>query len=631
MCGFVGQLSFGGMACLEKVERMSAVQWHRGPDDSGTFARGPIAFGFRRLSILDLSPAGHQPFLDEEKSLALVYNGEIFNYLELRDELAALGHQFRSSSDTEVLLAAYAEWGTECLTRLNGMWSFLIADFRRGFIFGSRDRFGIKPMYSAVSGSSVFFASEIKALRAGNLGFNKIAWPLASRFLAEGRLDNFPTGGATFFEGISEIAPAHAFTVAFDGTQKHWRYWSIPESDGPQCTDPPARLCELLEDSVRVRLRSDVPVGVTLSGGMDSSSILAFMHRLSGVSSEQSELHAFSYMPQEFSEESYIASSIAQTGATLHRTAKSPSDTWDSLSDVLKAHDEPLHSPTALAGYQVYQLAAQHGVRVLLSGQGADESLGGYPPYFSDSWIEGLASPRAIKTVREILDFSRGHNTSFATTLFAAVKRLVLSSVSPYRGQRDFRAPNLGWLSPDIKSFLPDKELRYSSRGLRGQLVRAMEQQPLPLFLRVEDRNSMAHSIEARLPFLDNRLVTLAFQLANEWKVNGRWNKYALREAMKGVMPENVRTRVDKMGFPTGFSEWIRGPLRTTVEQQLHDPSFDRMNVFDAPRVRQAFADHVAGKQDNSLAVFHALQFHRWHDEILKQPVQDMSEDLNGT
>ena len=624
MCGFVGELSVGQAATPGRVRTMADRQWRRGPDDQGDFCKGPVALAFRRLSIIDLSPAGHQPFEVEEQSLAMVFNGEIFNYLELRAELEGLGHRFRSGSDTEVLLASYAAWGTDCLARFNGMWAFLIADFRKGLVFGARDRFGVKPLYRARRGDRHSFSSEIKALREGDPSLDRINWTLASRFLAEGRLDEITTGGATFFEGIEEMPPGHGFTIGFDGTERRWAYWSLPDpADVVDDEGAPQRVRELVEDSVRLRLRSDVPVGVALSGGMDSSSIIAMMSKLTRDGDGRTDLHAFSYMPKEFDEEPYIAESIKLTGATLHRTARTPAELWDSLPEVLAAHDEPLHSPTALVGYQVYALAAKQGVRVVLGGQGADETLGGYPPYFSDAWMDSLRAGRVRETLREIGDYSAGHGADRNAVVRAAVKRFVASTVSPLRGERPYQPAHAGWLRGDAAGGLVGQRRERLPRTLREVLQRGTEQHPLPLFLRIEDRNSMAHSIEARLPFMDYRLVTYAFRLANRWKIRGRWNKYALREGMRGVVPERIRTRVDKMGFPTGFTSWIRGPLKATIEAQIEDPSFARLGVFDVPAVRRAFHAHVAGEADHAMALFHALQFQVWHDRIVRQPASD--------
>lgn len=246
------------------VERMADSLFHRGPDDSGIYLDASVGMGFRRLSILDLSEAGHQPMVTADQQYVLVFNGEIFNYVELRAELITLGYEFRSSGDSEVLLAAYREWGRECLAKLNGMWAFVIYDRRRRCLFGSRDRFGVKPLYVSRVDGVVQFASEIKALRASGYLRTGINWKTAAAFLLEGRLDS---QAETFYEGIEEIPPGSGFEVGLDGTWQQWLFWSL-ESLSPTIVENPAdTFADLFEDSVRIRMRSDVPVGVCLSGG----------------------------------------------------------------------------------------------------------------------------------------------------------------------------------------------------------------------------------------------------------------------------------------------------------------------------------------------------------------------------
>lgn len=619
MCGLAGALTVGGgRPDLDVVTRMANCMISRGPDDKGIYCHGPVALSFRRLAILDLSPAGHQPFLSADGQLAIVFNGEIFNYVELRDELAQKGHVFRSGTDTEVLLAAYMTWGTDCLAKLNGMWSFLIADTRRGLVFGARDRFGVKPMYRAYREGTFYFASEIKALRHAQREPSTINWPLAAQYLAAGRLDTLDTHDATFYEGITEFPAAHAFTLTFDGREHAWRYWSVPEVEEPEANAVDL-VRRLVSDSVRLRLRSDVPIGVALSGGMDSSSIIALMSRILAAQDSAVGLHAFSYAPAEpsLSEERYITDTVQLTGATLHTTSPSPLALWETLPAVLEAHDEPLHSPTALVGYQVYRLASQAGVRVVLGGQGADETLGGYPSYFSDAWLDELRGGRLIGLWRDLSDYSDGHDVPIVSLLLPLLLRFGVTVIPrPSRSSRNHLRYGT-WLSDGAKTLIPQPIHRRRTRSLHAELEESMAHHPLPLFLRIEDRNSMAHSVEARLPFMDYRLVEQAFRLRNHWKIHRRWNKYVLRQAMQGIIPESVRTRIDKMGFPTAFSDWIRGPLRQQMADRLYDTSVDRTQLLNAAAIRAGFESHLRGDADHGIALFHVVQFVEWQDRIV--------------
>ncbi|HMH55534.1 MAG TPA: asparagine synthase (glutamine-hydrolyzing), partial [Gemmatimonadales bacterium] len=271
MCGIAAVIRFDGQAVETSViERMAASLVHRGPDEGRVVVTGSVGLGFRRLSILDLSSAASQPMTSDDGGIVLLFNGEIFNYVELREELSGRGHRFRSTGDTEVLLRAYEEWGRECLPRLNGMWAFLIYDRRRRTLFGARDRFGVKPLYRYRRGSQLLVASEIKAIRASGAYTVDVDWERAANFLHHGRLDDGP---GTFYAEISQVPAGTAFEVDAEGQNSDWRYWSLDDLLEQEIGDPVERFQDLFEDSVRLRLRSDVPVGVSLSGGLDSSSI----------------------------------------------------------------------------------------------------------------------------------------------------------------------------------------------------------------------------------------------------------------------------------------------------------------------------------------------------------------------
>ncbi len=286
MCGIAVTIGLNGrMIERSAVERMADSLFHRGPDDSGIYLDASIGMGFRRLSILDLSEAGHQPMVTADQQYVLVFNGEIFNYVELRAELRTLGYEFRSSGDSEVLLAAYREWGRECLARLNGMWAFVIYDRRRRCLFGSRDRFGVKPLYVSREGGVVQFASEIKALRASGYLRTGINWKTAAAFLLEGRLDS---QAETFYEGIEQIPAGSGFEVGLDGTWRQWLFWSLERLSPTIVENPAEKFADLFEDSVRIRMRSDVPVGVCLSGGLDSTAIICAAARQQGARAARS-------------------------------------------------------------------------------------------------------------------------------------------------------------------------------------------------------------------------------------------------------------------------------------------------------------------------------------------------------
>jgi asparagine synthase (glutamine-hydrolysing) len=638
MCGFAGIVALGGGTASEHtIRRMADVLRHRGPDDSGIYTSGAVALGFRRLSILDLSPSGHQPFESDDGTLALVFNGEIYNYLELRRELQALGHTFRSTGDTEVLLHAYTQWGRDCLPRLNGMWAFLLHDRRRGVLFGSRDRFGVKPLYRHRGRDAVLFASEIKAIRASGMYEAAPDWKVASSFLHRGHAPTPDTVNATFFAGIEQVPAGSAFELHGDGKLTEWHYWSLDALDREPVGDPAREFAELFEDSVRLRMRSDVPVGVSLSGGLDSTGIIAAVARMRAASTTpllDDSLQAFSYISTEFDESSYITETIAATNARLHRVEIDPVRLWDQLDEVLWYHDEPLHSPTALISYEIYRLAARHGVKVVLCGQGADESLAGYTSYFVDYWRTLIAGGRVGRTWREISAYSAAHGGSATGRLRdvltynarEAASRMVRASTRAERRRRRLREDASRWFTPDLVNRLDEPDGARVDASLDAVLRRSVELGPLPLYLRIEDRNSMAHSVEARLPFMDYRLVSLAFRLPPEWKLRGPYNKYVQREAMRGRMPEGVRTRMDKMGFPSPVRSWFRGPFYEALQDMLGSAAVRERGIYNVATIRADLERHRRGTVDVGGALFNIGQFERWLSTTSGQTIVPSAE-----
>ena len=622
MCGFSVVLQLGSAAfdLAAVVEGMSRAIAHRGQDDAGAHVAGPVGMGFRRLSILDLSPSGHQPMSIEDGDLTLVFNGEIYNYVELREELVRLGHHFKSTGDTEVLLRAYRQWGADCVSRLNGMWAFVIHDRARGKLFGSRDRFGIKPLYVHRRPDCLLFASEIKAIRDSGLWSGGTNWPVAADFLIRGRLD---AGRETFYAGIEQIGPATAFEIGFDGAFREWRYWRIEDVPPLDESDPATAFAELFEDAMRLHMRSDVPVGVHLSGGLDSTSIICVTARLRHAQGAAGPLLAFCYQAAEFDESALIADTVRQTGATLANLETSPRAVWDDLPAVLRCQDEPVHSMTAVIGYQLMRLTAQHGLKVILNGQGADETLAGYPSYFRDYWQTLLCAGRIGELAREIDGYTAVHGGGRGALLKRQLRHFLqgeLRRIGAYRRLSQWsehrRARQDDWFTPGLSDHLLPLPLpmRGGAATLDQSLATSIRRDPLPLYLRVEDRNSMAHSLEARVPFLDYRLVELAHRLPANWKMRGPWNKFILREAMRGRIPESVRARPVKMGFPVPVAKWLAGPLYEAVRDQLTSRSARERGVYDVSKVLRDLERTRQGELDASVGLVRIAQFELWSD-----------------
>lgn len=603
----------GAAPDLARLQRMTEALRHRGPDDSGFLVDGAVGLGFRRLSILDLSQHGHQPMVAADGQVSMVFNGEIYNYLELRQQLIRLGHRFQSSGDSEVLLHAYLEWGRDCVDRLNGMWAFVIHDRRDGTLFGSRDRFGIKPLFRSNTPSAVLFASEIKGLLASGCVPARPHLETAAEYLLENRLDD---SEQTFFEGILQVPAAHCFEVDRGGRYRQWRYWSIrPDAEAPP--DPAQAFAELFEDAVRLHMRSDVPVAVHLSGGLDSTAIACASVRVRQAAQAEGRLAAFCYMDPLFDERRYIEDTLRQTGAEMVPLECTPRQLWDSLPQVLRAHDEPFHSMTALVGYQLMRRTAESGIKVVLNGQGADETLGGYGSYFSNYWHSLVRRAALGRLVRDLREWTDAHGRPLLPELLGVLRRHLLAGLHrlpPYRRASEERwrrrIERQRWVAPALRRCA--KPPRYPRYDLDSALVWSVEHDPLPTYLRVEDRNSSAHSIEGRVPFLDHRLVSLAFSLPPEWRLRGAMNKYVLREAMRNRIPESVRARGDKMGFPVAATNWFRGELLDPVREVLNDPAFARTEGIDAAELRRMLAEHQSCQADHSMPILRAVQWHHW-------------------
>ena len=624
MCGFVGFLALSEESAptREWITSMIDTLAHRGPDDHGVLVAGRAALGFRRLSILDLSPAGHQPMTSRDGTLSLAFNGEIYNYLELRAELHALGHHFVSSGDTEVLLAAYAQWGSRCLERLVGMFAFCIIDRRTSTLFVARDRFGIKPLYFLRHPRGVLFASELKAIRRSGLWSGGLNTARFAQFLAYGRAEGVPDDAETYLDGVQQILPGHSCTLRFDGTRVDECYWTPRHDEEHERAGAVPRFLAMFDDAMKLHMRSDLPVGVMLSGGMDSVSIACTMAQLGAGKGQP--FHAFSYLSEDYDESLQLGETIALTDATMHRVATVGADTfWARLREAMWYHDEPVHSPSVLMGFELYRLAAANGIRVVLSGQGADETIGGYE-YFFDHLLVTEALRGRLPTLlaqAEYVAAVRGRSRDYMLLRCARLVRAhLLAPIAAYRrftaSRRLAEGRGRPFLAPGFCALAAPAIEAPAGQTLGIALERAVRQSPLPHYLRVEDRNSMAHSVESRVPFLDHRLAEQAMALPAHWKMFDGWNKRILREAMHGRIPASVRLRRQKFGFPTSAKRWFAGPLADGMRDIVHDGRAMRSGWFDRPAVERELERHVRGETDATNLLFNVAQldaFLDWH------------------
>jgi len=599
MCGIAGHLTFTGHPDTDLVTRMSCRLAHRGPDGQGSYADDHIALAHRRLAIIDLSPDGAQPMTNEEQTLWIVYNGEIYNYIELREELWEKGHIFRTKTDTEVILAAYREWGHDCLSHFNGMWAFALWDASKKELFCARDRLGIKPFYFTTVTDGFLFASEIKALLehpgAGTAPNDR----LVLTFLASGVSDHT---GDTMFRDICQIPPAHYLIMGVDGMKEPVRYWDVAVNSSYASREPDSlaaqRFLDHLVRSVGLRLRSDVPVGTCLSGGIDSSTIVMLINRMVRTEAPQSvgsrqKTFSIIFPGTPFTEESYIRNLTDESGVDAYTHTPDPASLWNDIRKLVYIQDEPFGSLSIYAQYEVMRLASRH-VKVVLDGQGADELLGGYIAYQAP-YIRGL--------------FRRGQFRNFFSEL-AGILRYHRRFVMQAAGQNRIRKKR--------QSFLNNRHepvSRYAGtldHVLREELLATN----LPEMLHWEDRNSMAFSIEARVPFLDYLLVEYTASLPLRQKIRGGITKYVLRRAIRGLVPEIIRCRMDKMGFVTPEEVWMKTSLAPFVQDLLRSKSFESRSYWDARAVQKGYAEFLAGNEPYSPEFWRIVCTELWLREV---------------
>lgn len=561
MCGIAGIIDKRGTAVDPAViRRMTDAVSHRGPDASGYYHGRNFAFGHRRLSILDLSAHGLQPMSYRDR-FRLIYNGEIYNYIEIRAELEKLGHVFESGTDTEVILAAYAEWGPACCSRFNGMWAFALFDSLRERIVLARDRFGVKPLYYLNTSDRFAFGSEIKQLLP-ILGAAK-----ANREVIVKALLTSIDGDdeETYFDGVKSFPQAHYSVYDLRGhsftVERYYELAVDPSCAGLSRGEALSEFRRLFHDSIRIRLRSDVRVGTCLSGGLDSSAIGGIASRMYHESGHARfiGIHAKS-MDAETDESGFARMAADHLGIDLHVVEPGVDDFLSTIEDLSRTQEEPFGSPSMFMGWHVFQRAAELGCKVMLNGQGGDEVLLGYERYFA-AYLRSVPLRRKVAEAR-----AQAFNSKLS------LKDVLLYGLyfqsAPVRIARLKRR---SFLRENVKNSHAFDEIRLSARSFKDvtdlQLLEIGSLQ-LPHLLRYEDRNSMRHSIETRLPFLDYRLVELCVGMAPEYKIHDGWTKHLLREVMDGELPPEITWRKDKMGFEAPVRSWI-GAARQQMKEAV--------------------------------------------------------------
>lgn len=620
MCGIVGIFDIHGSSEIDRdlLSRMNESQFHRGPDEGGLHSEPGLGFGHRRLSIIDLS-SGQQPMHSRDGQVVLTYNGEVYNFLELRRQLEALGYPFKTHCDTEVILYAWQAWGEACVERLRGMFAFALWDRSRQTLFLARDRLGIKPLfYAELSNGQFIFSSELKALKLHPLFPKEIEPTAIEDYFGFGYIPD----PKTIFRGVYKLEAGYC--LAIKRGQKAWRprqYWDVKfQTGGPSDVEQAGEaLIEGLREAVNIRMVADVPLGAFLSGGVDSSAVVALM---SGLSSEPVNTCSISFGDPQYNEARFAAQ-VAERYQTAHRVEQVDTDDFGLIDRLSSLYDEPYADSSALPTYRVCELAKKQ-VTVVLSGDGGDESLAGYRRHRWHAYEDRVRSflPDAMRV-----------------PLFSTLGRLypkmdwapkVLRAKSTLESiGRDSMAGYFHSVSvmPDsLRAQLFSKQLKSQLQGYQAiEVFRRYRQQapdhPLSMvqyldlktylagdILTKVDRASMAHALEVRVPLLDHKLVEWMATLPPDLKLKGREGKFVFKKALEPYLPNDILYR-PKMGFAVPLASWFKGPLKQRVQQALLGDTLQQSGWFDEAFLRHIVTQHQAGLRDYSAPIWSLLMF----------------------
>lgn len=613
MCGIAGYFVRDGEARQAVVQAMCDVIRHRGPDDEGFHVEGPCAIGMRRLSIIDLA-TGHQPISNEDGSVWVVFNGEIYDYKELRERLIAQGHRFRTHSDTEVLVHLYEQEGVEGLHRLRGMFAFCIWDAKARKMLLVRDRFGKKPLYYADLPGGLYFGSELKCLRAANVPLEIDNEALRLYFQFTNIPDPF-----SIYKSIRKLEPGCWLEYRENGTVRQGRYWRYPTptaatSPGFDVDQTCREIREKFDESVRIRMIADVPLGAFLSGGIDSSSVVASM---AIQSSEPVKTFSIGFEEAAFNELPFAAA-VAKRYNTEHHEIVVKPDAVELTEKLVRQFDEPFADSSAIPTYIVSQFAAQH-VKVSLSGDGGDELFGGYESF---QIVQGLekydAIPQSLRrvmsAVADRLPYStRGKNYLHMISRPSATQRYFESNYAPTLMRRELLEPD--WMLPGDMAYL---ERVFASNLLpngadtlsQALYYEATAKLSGDMLVKV-DRMSMAVSLEVRSPMLDHELADVAATVPHEWKIRNGQGKHILIRALGDRLPSELLNR-PKMGFALPLAQWLRGPLREMLWDHLASPRFLNRGIVSPDFVRHMLNEHQTGRRDNRGWLWALLVLEMW-------------------
>lgn len=633
MCGICGSISKHASACAEKQIRImcDAIR-HRGPDDHGVWRKqdpgaGEIAFGHTRLSIIDLSADGHQPMTNEDETLWLVFNGEIYNFVHLRNELLAKSHRFRSETDSEVILHLYEEEGIDCIHRLFGMFAFALWDQGKQRLLLCRDRLGIKPLVYYWDGSTFSFASEIKALLADHDVKREINWEALGLYLSL----NYVPAPRTIFRNIFKLEPGHLLVIE-NGTLEKQKYWEVPqdtENGNDSFDDYKRELFKRMEAAVQRRLIADVPLGAFLSGGIDSSIVVGLMAR---SMNQPVKTFSIGYKDLSLYDESSYAKEVASFHGTEHHEFRlSSKDVLDVIPDVLDHFDEPFADSSAIPTFLVSRETRKE-VTVALSGDGADELFAGYRKYTGEHWYRYYSLlPRALReqyVKRLFARLPRSRDNRLAEYLRRADKFI--------QGAHEAEADRI-WAWREIFTeqmmndvLLPDIRQRISmqlGRHLTKEALNRFDGDPINRMLHLDvtgslpddmlnkvDWMSMKHALEVRVPFLDHEVVEWAFKIPGKMKLHRGRRKFILIETFQSLLPKRIQKR-PKWGFEVPISAWLKKELRYLTDNYLSENKINEQGIFNYSSIQEMVGMHMDGKREYGWQIWSLIVFGHWYEK----------------
>jgi len=631
MCGICGIFYSDARQLVERgrLEEMNHQIVHRGPDDDGFFVEGNVGLAMRRLSIIDIA-TGHQPIANEDENLWIVYNGEIYNHQQLRSDLQACGHRYRTKSDTETMLHLYEEYGRDCVKHLRGMFAFAIWDRRSRSLFIARDRLGIKPLYYRYDGKTLLFGSEIKTI----LAYPGVKAEFNQSTLREYLAFGYITGAETMFSGIHKLLPGHTLEIGSSGELRIQQYWDLTfKQEERRPRDYYVKSYrDLLEEGVSSHLMSDVPLGMFLSGGLDSSAVAALATK---IRREPIETFAVGYGEEEFSELRYARQVAEHIGSKHHEVRLSREEFFETLPLLTWHEDEPIVWPSSVSLYFVARLARER-VTVVLTGEGSDETLAGYARYAFTLKNAGLdrlyrsltpdllrrwmrdginASPLPAALHRKFEHTFLGRDgaswesfyfDNFYSAFSLAEQDELLSNSAKQTSGNAYSGSMANWNN--------------SGGDLLHRLLYTDIKTYLVELLMKQDQMSMAASIESRVPFLDHVLVEFAASIPAEYSINGLSGKAILKSAFEDLLPHSIVYR-KKMGFPTPWAYWLAGPQLDNLEHMLLEPRTLQRGLFNKTAIQRQFAEHRAGRRDHGNRIWRLLNLEMWQRVFIDREI----------